>query len=368
MSLYSIVDEYASLGHHRTGTSVDRVTTEWFAAKLESLGARVEVNSFEIAVYRATWGVEIDDEEVPSLPLFYEGVGQYQTTSVARDVLHVDSYDAGFRDLPGIIESARKTNLDALVIATSCANDSIYAINRKPTLASGLPCVLVPGRLSAQLANSRIRMEMHAVIEPGISQNVVGQFGPHGAPAVVVTTPLSGWFGCAGERGTGIAIALSLAQSLGEVMPVELVATSAHELYYEGAWQHTHSVASAPPLVVHIGSSVAATGALAGDGVDTLTPDLEFRTHLERGACGRAGEIMSSLGVSVIAVTHPCNPHSWSGESSCWAQFGGPMISLAGDFPLFHTPEDIPERATTPALLERVDGVLGDAVWAALGS
>jgi hypothetical protein len=25
-----------------------------------------------------------------------------------------------------------------------------------------------------------------------------------------------------------------------------------------------------------------------------------------------------------------------------------------GGFPLFHTPEDVPERATTPALLERV--------------
>jgi hypothetical protein len=32
---------------------------------------------------------------------------------------------------------------------------------------------------------------------------------------------------------------------------------------------------------------------------------------------------------------------------------------MAGAFPLFHTPEDVPERA--PALLERVSGAVLDA-------
>jgi hypothetical protein len=27
---------------------------------------------------------------------------------------------------------------------------------------------------------------------------------------------------------------------------------------------------------------------------------------------------------------------------------------MAGGFPLFHTPEDVPDRATSPVLLERV--------------
>ena len=42
--------------------------------------------------------------------------------------------------------------------------------------------------------------------------------------------------------------------------------------------------------------------------------------------------------------------------------FGTPMISLAGDFPLFHTPEDTAANATTPYLLERVEEVLGNAL------
>ena len=90
------------------------------------------------------------------------------------------------------------------------------------------------------------------------------------------------------------------------------------------------------------------------------------RVHRSGDAHARVGELMSVLNVTIQAVAQPCDPRAWHGESSCWARFGAPMISLAGDFPLFHTPEDTAERATTPVLLERVDGVLRDAVRAAL--
>ena len=84
MTLYSIVDEYASLGDHRTGTQVDWDTTEWFCNELERCGARFEISRFEVAIYRADWRVAIDGEDVPSMPLFYEGVGRVQTTAVTR--------------------------------------------------------------------------------------------------------------------------------------------------------------------------------------------------------------------------------------------------------------------------------------------
>ena len=40
----------------------------------------------------------------------------------------------------------------------------------------------------------------------------------------------------------------------------------------------------------------------------------------------------------------------WTGGR--WTE--GPVYFPAGRFALFHTPEDLPERATTPDLLERV--------------
>ena len=367
MSLYSIVEEYASLGDHRTGTQVDHDTTDWFCDRLERVGARVETSGFAVGIYRAEWRLVIDDEKVPSIPLFYEGVGSVRTSAVSRAVLEVQSYDAVFRDLPGIIEAARKTPNEALVVSTVCPNNSIYAINRKPELASGLPTLLVPGLLSGQLANAHIELELDARIEAGQSRNTIGHFGNTNQPPIVVTTPLSGWFSCAGERGTGIAVALSVAQSLGELAPVMLVATSGHELYYEGAWHYTRAVEQLPQLVVHVGASVAASEHPPRDGVAELTSALQLRTHLASDRHQQVGDVVSSLGVTAQAVAEPGDPWSWYGESSCWARFGAPMISFTGDFPLFHTPEDTTERATTRALLERVDGVFLDAVKAGLG-
>ena len=39
--LFRLVEEYAALGDHRTGTDVDRATVDWLVARLESRGARV---------------------------------------------------------------------------------------------------------------------------------------------------------------------------------------------------------------------------------------------------------------------------------------------------------------------------------------
>ena len=353
-----MVEQYAALGDHRTGTKVDHDTSEWFCAQLECRGATVSRRSFDTNIYQSVWYVNIDGREVASLPLFYEGVGRHRTTDIARDVLTVNTYDAVYPDLQGIIESARKCGRAALVVATKCANDSIYAINRIPQLASGLPTLLVPGRVSEELAHGRVEMELEASIVRGQSCNVIGCFGSGRESPILITTPLSGWFECAGERGTGIAVALSLAQSLAAQTNVMLVATSGHELGYEGAWQFANATQHSPRLVVHIGASVAACERSPSEAEPVLTSGLELRTNLEHCAHQRVVEAMSELSVVVRSVEHPRDANSWSGESSCWARFGAPMVSFAGDFPLFHTPEDTPENATTPALLTRVDDVL----------
>jgi hypothetical protein len=41
-----------------------------------------------------------------------------------------------------------------------------------------------------------------------------------------------------------------------------------------------------------------------------------------------------------------------------------PLLSFAGSFPLFHTPQDTPEAATSPALLDTVFESVRDAVKA----
>ena len=94
--------------------------------------------------------------------------------------------------------------------------------------------------------------------------NLIAHLDRKAARTLVISTPRSGWFGCAAERGSGLAIWLWLARGLARTNPgvnVELLATSGHEYEYLGG-EHYLAEAAPPPastkLWVHIGASAAA--------------------------------------------------------------------------------------------------------------
>lgn len=100
--------------------------------------------------------------------------------------------------------------------------------------------------------------------ERRVAFNVIARLDRGAAQTLVVSTPRSGWFSCAAERGSGLAIWLSLAQWLARTpLPtnVELVATSGHEYEYLGGEHYLKDAAPQPSstrLWVHIGASAAA--------------------------------------------------------------------------------------------------------------
>jgi hypothetical protein len=94
--------------------------------------------------------------------------------------------------------------------------------------------------------------------------NLMARLDRKAAKTLVISTPRSGWFGCAAERGSGLAIWLQLAGWLARTnrgVNVELLATSGHEYEYLGG-EHYLAEAAPPPastkLWVHIGASAAA--------------------------------------------------------------------------------------------------------------
>jgi hypothetical protein len=94
--------------------------------------------------------------------------------------------------------------------------------------------------------------------------NLVARLDRHAPGTVVLSTPRSGWFRCAAERGSGLAVWLSLARWLAQAdhgVNIRLVATSGHEYEYLGGERYLASVAPAPAatrLWAHIGASAAA--------------------------------------------------------------------------------------------------------------
>lgn len=94
--------------------------------------------------------------------------------------------------------------------------------------------------------------------------NLIARLDRKAAKTLVISTPRSGWFGCAAERGSGLAVWLWLARWLARAnhgVNVVLLATSGHEYEYLGGERFLAEAAPSPAdtkLWVHIGASAAA--------------------------------------------------------------------------------------------------------------
>jgi hypothetical protein len=168
-----------------------------------------------------------------------------------------------------------------------------------------------------------------------------------GAPKdLILSTPRSGWFGCAAERGSGLAVWLSLARWLSRAnlgVNVELLATSGHEYDYLGG-EHYLSVAPKPAetrLWVHIGASAAARDwhelgprllplpSADSQRVLTATADVVDRVRA------------AFHGVSGLEATYVADRTMAGGELVNVLDAGYPtMIGLYGGHRYFHTQGD----------------------------
>jgi hypothetical protein len=94
--------------------------------------------------------------------------------------------------------------------------------------------------------------------------NLIGQLDRGAPKTLVLSTPRSGWHGCAGERGPGIVVWLRLAQWAAKALPrfnIVLISASGHEYDNHGAHAFLKSGAPKPAdtaLWVHLGANVAA--------------------------------------------------------------------------------------------------------------
>jgi len=344
--LYQLVQTYAGLGEHQTGTPVDQATLAWFATELGKRGARVDKVPYQFERYVANCRLLADAAAVEALPLYYEAVGQVHSSRLHLAELACDA-NLNAPQLDEVGARARMSGADAAILATSGGGGRLVALNRAPVLGSGFPTVLVPGSALQRLRQAAVHLELDARLEPRASATVIGHLGQgDAAPPVVVATPLSGWFRCAGERGAGIAIALQLAKELAERWPVMVVGTTGHELHYLGLRRFLAAHALHPSAVIFLGASLATT---------TLGPESGSTFASSRQGLTTAGEGLAKRLEGVLASTRfpvRSNPAQWLGEGEEWVRLSTPLLSLTNRFPLFHTPQDLPEHSTSPEQLE----------------
>ena len=363
VNLYQLVKEYAALGDHRTGTAVDRQTVEWLSARISELGGAVELHPFLFPMFSSH--VEISDErgQVAADALAYSAVSRVVTRDpwLGELQLNAGHPESAPEDVyAAAIRAARDEGKSVVVLATRGGNEGLTALNRSPREPGDMPVCLVAGRDLERLRTGAPNVHFDASIAPGEAMTVCGRFGnwQSSKPPLIITTPISGWFRCAGERGTGIALALSVAREIAESVPVLLVVPSGHELGYLGARHFAADYHGRPRAVLHLGSCMAALGAIPVSRQAGAIGNFIAVSHLPEPVGSAVAVLLKEIGVTPDVPPEPLNPCHWVGESEIWAPRGWPMLSMAGDTPTFHTPQDVVETATSPELIERVERVV----------
>jgi hypothetical protein len=367
-ALYELVTGYSQWPHHRTGTVEGRATVDWFEEQLKARGATTSRWSWAYDRYDWRASVTANGQPVETLPLYYEGVGELATDApFVRPVTLANNFDKS--DLEQALSEAAGSGLRLSVFLTFGRfgnlpqRPALIAVNVDPdSPKSGLPTLLVSGVHLDSMAGGSVTAAISATRAADRAENVTGRFGSDSGAPLLITTPLTGWFTCAGERGTGIAVALELARLFAADMPVVVLGTTGHEFENLGIREQLKAgLGLAPRAVIHIGASLAAGWFVPGRGTLQLFPG-------RLASANRPLEDGSPLTTAVKAGAFQPAPRFF-GEAQEWAKHlpdSTPLLSFAGSFPLFHTPQDTPEAATSPALLQTAFLAVRDAVKALL--
>jgi hypothetical protein len=380
-ALYRLVEAYGGMGEHRTGTAADNITSVWLAKELEHAGLKASLQQFALKLFTPQiCGVQAGAERFDAFPAWPphvtgpDGVEGELVSAGASDLSgKIVVWDCRARisatwAIPGTGDAVQKLiagGARAVIATTEGFTGEIIAQNAEPAdLVWGAPVVLVGGKdfpALSELAQRQVRARVRLTgsFVDAHASNVVAS-RPGKGKCVVISTPKSGWFRCAGERGTGIAILLALAQTLAQETdyPLVFTANAGHELAETGAAGFLEQHAPTPAdtrLWLHIGANVGMQQ-IAFNG---FTPQSTGEASPARRIA--ASEVLLPVAKETFAElvgyrdAVEVSPAYAPGELGRYLRAGyGRLAGLIGSSPVFHTRMDTADLATTPAILESV--------------
>ena len=374
--LYRDVRRYQDFGDHRSGSRGDILTTNWIAGRLRRLGFTITLQPFPIDLFEPEIGrFRIGNAEAETFPLWPpretgpEGVqgrlvharraGPGEIALVRLPYAPNASIAApAYRDP---IRRAIEGRPAAIIVVTEGPTGSIIALNIPDHAPHWrMPIALVGSRDGERLMRAATDGHPALLVQRGrrsrsTARNVFAR-RPGRGRTLVVSTPTSGWFGCAGERGAGIALFLAVAEHLARVSRRSLLflATSGHE--YEGLGSRAAMSGLPPPpdvaAWVHIGANVAGAAVDIADGQARSTG----RPFAPRGV-GATASLIDSVrqayqGLAPYAPPVLLDGTTAVGDLSHYLEAGyGAVMGLVGAHPLHHTRLDLANNATSPQLL-----------------
>ncbi|MBI1401024.1 hypothetical protein [Hyphomonas sp.] len=348
--------QLASFGIRRTGSAGEERTRDWISAALESAGYRIRSTAFsantlvypEVKIGLGSETCEGFLQWMPpvALPAPLEGGVHLSLPGDARPG------DCVVRAMPGPfsaywtdaleaeVKAAAHRGAAAYLMCTETPSGSIFAYNRSIRLPDlPIPVVLYARRdhdliLAAAVQKHETRLSLSATRTAVSGVSLIGARPGKGA-GLVISTPMTGWFGSVAERAPGIILARQLAEAYAEAsFPVWIVASSGHEIGHLGMQQILGELAPLPEEVglwIHLGASLGATA----QDEDYLLKSLHFRMATP-GIAALVDEAFGPMGLSPLDPSQMRNGETGDVLSAGYKD----VLGLTGVAATFHTPVD----------------------------
>jgi hypothetical protein len=365
-ALANDVAQYVEFGEHRVGTEAELKTAQWLQQRLQGLGFATQLDRFSVrTLLEPSASLKIGDFSTTAFPQWLppaQSLGQ----TVSSPLMLFESPQAGpairliekpfpfaanwTPKLDALVNEAKAKNATALVLAIDHSANGLFVSNQHSHDAFPIPVILIAKRdlnnLVARLplASGNAQLQIGGRLVDAQSINVVAKKQGAGK-AIVVSTPLTGWFQCGGERGPGIALWLHVASVLAKSdRPVILLGTGSHEVGHFGM---EHALAHGAPkpeevaLWVHLGASLGATKL-----------DAQYQFKSPQALIARpTSEAFAKTHLSTNLPIYVPGTKATLGEAGQVIGAGHErFVGMSGFFPGFHTPEDLGQAVDYAAL------------------
>jgi hypothetical protein len=285
------LDKYIGFGSKQAGGAGNIACGNWLAAELDGLGFKVERQEVATPFFEAARSELLcGDMKAPLWP--QPIVVQTASEGIIGPLLRVDAAGRAEKPLDGAIAlvdlpfarwssalakpirepiaAAFAAGAKAAVAITNGPTGKIIALNADGRAAMfGGPVALLAPENAAPFLAAAMRRESAMMIVRGTGGrrtafNFIGRIDRGKPRWLVVSTPRSGWYVCAGERGPGVAAWLWLARWASQAVQgynLAFVCNTAHEYEYLGASEALKTFTPKPAdthFWLHLGANVAA--------------------------------------------------------------------------------------------------------------
>jgi hypothetical protein len=390
MEAARILERYQAFGDKASGGPGDTASGEWLERELKALGYAVARQAIETPAYEGAATLDCGAAHASLIPQAIvtptppDGVtGPLSLTAgagaIALTVLPHARWSTAKGEVERRVQAAERAGAKAAVLVTTGPTGEACALNTpvdRPLF--GIPAGVLAPREAAPFVAAAARGETATLRMAGRSFhrpafNVTAQLERGAARTLVLSTPRSGWFSCAGERGTGLAAWLLLAQwAANAKLPVDLavVATSGHDYEYAGGERFIAEVAPRPErtaLWVHLGANVAARDWHERGPALSPLPSADPQRFLLASPPLVETARVAFAGQPGLEQPYAADPKGAAGELASILHAGyDPVVGIFGSHRFHHTRAD-DARCVSPVLIPPVARALQAVIGKALG-